>query len=117
MSAEKMVGRVRAVVEKAVSPVPLELAVQGETPPMIAPEDAPIVRLLSAELGQSGSGSAPFGTDGGWLSRLGLDCVLWGPGSIEVAHKPNESLPVAEFVRAGELLDRIVHRACVQGTA
>ena len=84
---------------------------------MIAPENAPIVRLLAAELGESGSGSAPFGTDGGWLSRLGLDCVLWGPGSIEVAHKPNESLPVAEFVRAGELLARIVHRACVQGTA
>ena len=82
---------------------------------MIVSDDAPILRLLSAELGQTGSGSAPFGTDGGWLSRLGLDCVLWGPGSIEVAHKPNESLPVAEFVRAGELLTRIVRRACASG--
>ena len=27
------------------------------------------------------------------------------------------SLPLAEFVRAGELLTRIVHRACVQGAA
>ncbi len=117
MLADEMTGRVRAAVEKAVSRVPFELAIQGETPPMIAAEDAPIVRLLSAELGQTGTGSAPFGTDGGWLSRLGLDCVLWGPGSIEVAHKPNESLPVAEFVRAGELLARIVHRACVQETA
>jgi acetylornithine deacetylase len=84
---------------------------------MMAAEDAPIVRLLARELGQTGSGSAPFGTDGGWLSRLGLDCAIWGPGSIEVAHKPNESLPVAEFVRAGELLTRVVHRACAEGTA
>jgi acetylornithine deacetylase len=116
MSADDMTERVRATVHKAVSQVPFELTLAGETPPMIAPDDAPIVRLLSAELGESGSGSAPFGTDGGWLSRLGLDCVLWGPGSIEVAHKPDESLPVAEFVRAGELLARIVHRACVQAT-
>jgi len=30
-----------------------------------------------------------------------------------VAHKPNESLPVAEFRRAGDLLDRLVYQACV----
>jgi acetylornithine deacetylase len=112
MSADEMTVRVRAVVQEAVSRVPFELAVLGETPPMITLEDAPIVRLLATELGQTENGSAPFGTDGGWLSRLGLDCVIWGPGSIEVAHKPNESLPVAEFVRAGELLTRVVHRAC-----
>ena len=51
------------------------------------------------------------------LSRLGLDCVIWGPGSIEVAHKPNEWLSVAEFVRAGDGLTRVVHRACVEGLA
>jgi acetylornithine deacetylase len=115
MSADEMTRRVCAVVQDAVSQVPFELAVLGETPPMMTAEDALVVRLLAAELGQTGSGSAPFGTDGGWLSRLGLDCVIWGPGSIEVAHKPNESLPVAEFVRAGELLTRLVHRACVAG--
>ncbi len=117
MSADEMTGRVRAVVQEAVSRVPFELAVLGETPPMMVAENAPILRLLAEELGQAGSGSAPFGTDGGWLSRLGLDCVIWGPGSIEVAHKPNESLPVAEFVRAGELLTRIVHRACAAESA
>ena len=82
---------------------------------MLAPEDAPIISLVNRELGQTGTGSAPFGTDGGWLSRLGLDCVLWGPGDIAVAHKPNDWLPVAEFVRAGELLTRVVHRACEAG--
>ena len=89
----------------------------GETPPMIAAEDAPIYRLLAGEMGQTGHRERSFGTDAGWLSRLGLDCVIWGPGSIEVAHKPNEWLPVAEFVRAGELLTRVVHRACVEGLA
>jgi acetylornithine deacetylase len=117
MSADEITGRVRAMVQETVSRVPFELLVLGETPPMLTTQDAPILRLLADELGHSGSGSAPFGTDGGWLSRLGLDCAIWGPGSIEVAHKPNESLPVAEFIRAGELLTRVVHRACTAGPA
>jgi acetylornithine deacetylase len=116
MSADEMTGRVRSVVQ-TVSRVPFELVVLGETPPMITADNSPIVRLLAGELGQTGTGSASFGTDGSWLSRLGLDCVIWGPGSIEVAHKPNESLPVAEFVRAGELLTGIVHRSCVAESA
>jgi acetylornithine deacetylase len=117
MSADEMTKRIRAVVQEAVSPVPFELALLGETPPMITAENAPILRLLAGELGETEYGSASFGTDGGWLGRLGLDCVICGPGAIEVAHKPNESLPVAEFVRAGELLSRIVHRACVAESA
>ncbi len=117
MSADDMIARVRSAVQAAVTRVPFELTVLGETPPMMVAEDAPIHRMLAAELGQAESGSAPFGTDGGWLSRLGLDCVLCGPGSIEVAHKPNESLPIGEFVRAGDLLARVVHRACVEGLA
>lgn len=116
MSAEEMTARVHAAVEGAVSRVPFTLTVLGETPPMIAAEDAPVHRMLAEELGQRETGSAPYGTDGGWLSRLGLDCVICGPGSIEVAHKPNESLPVAEFARAGELLDRVVRRACRSGS-
>ena len=115
MSADEMRGRVQTTVQAAVSRVPFELTVLGESPPMIVAEDAPVYRLLATELGQRESASAPFATDGGWLGRLGLDCVLWGPGSIEVAHKPNESLPVAEFARAGDLLTRVVHRACVEG--
>jgi acetylornithine deacetylase len=115
MSADEMTERVRAVVHEAASRVPYELVVLGDTPPMITAENAPILRLLGGELEQTEYGSASFGTDGGWFSRLGLDCVIWGPGAIEVAHKPNEWLPIAEFVRAGELLTRLVYRACVAG--
>ncbi len=117
MSVEEIVDRMQLAVDKAVSEVPFELTVVGETPPMIAAEDAPIFRLLTADFGLPTATSAPFGTDAGWLSRMGLDCVIWGPGSIEVAHKPNEWMPVAEFTRAGELLSRVVHRACVEGIA
>jgi acetylornithine deacetylase len=117
MSVEEAVGRVQSAVYRAVSKVPFTLTVVGETPPMITPEDVPIYRLLTAHCGLPTITSAPFGTDAGWLSRLGLDCVIWGPGSIEVAHKPNEWMPVAEFNRAGDLLTRVVDRVCMEGFA
>jgi acetylornithine deacetylase len=54
-----------------------------------------------------------FATDAGWLQRIGLECVLFGPGTIEVAHRPNEWLPIAEFIRAGHILDGLIQRTCL----
>jgi acetylornithine deacetylase len=54
-----------------------------------------------------------FATDAGWLQRMGLQCVLFGPGSIEVAHRPNEFIPVAELTRAREVVGRIIDLRCV----
>ena len=50
--------------------------------------------------GAAEAGAVSYATDGGWLSELGLDCAIWGPGSIAVAHKPDEFLPKADLARA-----------------
>jgi acetylornithine deacetylase/succinyl-diaminopimelate desuccinylase-like protein len=44
---------------------------------------------------------------------LGLDCAIWGPGSISVAHKPDEWLPKADLARAREVLGGLIERFCV----
>ena len=56
-----------------------------------------------------------FATDAGWLQGAGFQCVLFGPGSIEVAHRANEFMPAEEFRRAGDVLDGLIHRRCVAG--
>jgi acetylornithine deacetylase/succinyl-diaminopimelate desuccinylase-like protein len=38
---------------------------------------------------------------------------VFGPGSIEVAHRPNEFVPVAELERAGDVLDELIRRRCI----
>ena len=52
-------------------------------------------------------------SDAGHLARMGVDCVLFGPGSIDVAHRPNEFIPIDEFQRAKGLLRSLVHQMCV----
>jgi acetylornithine deacetylase len=113
MPAEAMTERVREVVAAALPDEPFELSALGESPAMMLDEHAHLHRELCEMVGQYGTESVAFATDAGWLQRVGLRCAVFGPGSIEVAHRPNEFLPVAEFVRAGSLLDDLIRRRCL----
>ncbi len=113
MSSPEMVERVRAAVQDALGTRAFELEILGDSPAMLLDEETAVYRSLCRDVDQRRSHSISFATDGGWLTAHGFRCVVFGPGSIEVAHKPNEWLPVDQFVRAGTLLDGAVHRHCV----
>ncbi len=115
MAAGILVERVRASLASALQDAPLtswQLEVVNLSPPLATPADAPLHRELCDLLGQPQSVAVNYSSDGGALAMLGLDCVLWGPGSIEVAHRANEFLPKVEWQRAGELLDALIERFC-----
>jgi acetylornithine deacetylase len=113
MDAEEMSARVRAAVAGALPGEPFELTFLGESPAMMLDEDAALYRELCALVGQHGTESVAFATDAGWLQTVGFRCAIFGPGSIEVAHRPNEFLPIEEFERAGRLLDDMIRRRCL----
>jgi acetylornithine deacetylase len=113
MTVDDIAARVRAAVAGAVEE-PFALEPVSESPAMLLDPDAPIHRALCEAVGQRESHSVMFASDAGWLQRAGFESVLFGPGSIEVAHQPNEFLPVKEFRRAGEVLDGLIHRSCVR---
>jgi len=122
----EVAARIRHAVGEAVAgdgaagedgdPVPVAFEILSDSPPLATPADAPLHRHLCAALGQ-GDGAAcdrsvAFATDAGWLQRLGLDCVVFGPGSIEVAHRPNESIPKADLAAARDRLEELVDSFC-----
>src|SRR5205814_802434 len=113
MSPDEMAERIRATVRPAVGGDPFTLDHVSMSPAMMLPAEAEIHRKLCDAVGQHESHSVMFATDAGWLQRIGLDCVLFGPGTIEVAHRANESLPVAEFIRGGRLLGDLIQRTCL----
>lgn len=112
-SGTEATDRVRRAVEGAVGAGSYALEPISESPPMATPETAAIHGALCALVGQTGSRAVSFTTDGGWLGTLGLDCVVFGPGTIQAAHRPNEWLPVAEFERAAGLLEALIRDRCV----
>jgi acetylornithine deacetylase len=98
--------RIRAAAPDA------EIELDGYSEPLLTGEDREIHRFLCELVGQTASRGAPFATDGGPLSALDLDTVIWGPGSIEVAHRADEWLPKDEFRRCAELLPQLVEAFC-----
>jgi hypothetical protein len=51
---------------------------------------------------------APFATDGGELEAAGIRSVICGPGELEQAHRPDESLPISHLRRGSELIREVV---------
>ena len=113
MSVDAMTERIRAVVAAAMPHEAFDLRLLGESPALMLDEGADLHRDLCGLVGQRGSASVAFATDAGWLQTVGLRCAVFGPGSIEVAHRANEFLPIAEFERAATLLDELVRSRCL----
>jgi len=68
-----------------------------------------VCELLSGHSGQS----VAFGTEAPFLQQLGLDTIVLGPGSISVAHQPDEYMALAEVQPCVHLLQSLVKRFCL----
>jgi acetylornithine deacetylase len=112
LSSEELIERVGRAVREAAHPFEPDVELLSDSPPLLLDAASPIHRHLCSLVGQSTDSSVSFATDAGWLQRLGMDCAIFGPGSIEVAHKPNEFLPKDEFAAARGLLERTIRHFC-----
>ncbi|MFB6126120.1 MAG: M20/M25/M40 family metallo-hydrolase [Halolamina sp.] len=88
-------------------------AVQFE--PAETDPDAAVVRALQASMADTGlDDTAPrgatYGADNRHYVAAGIPTVLFGPGHIEQAHFPNETVPWAEVEQARETLAATVRR-------
>jgi acetylornithine deacetylase/succinyl-diaminopimelate desuccinylase-like protein len=114
MDAEAMATRLQETAAEAVAPAPPpEWELLSISHPMELPAASPLYRTLCALAGEPAEPAADYTTDAGWLQRMGMDCVLYGPGSIRVAHKPDEHVPVDDLVRARAVLGRLVAAHCL----
>ena len=81
-------------------------------PSFETPATSEFVRACEAVSGAA-SEAVMFGTEAPYFAQLGMDTVVLGPGSIDVAHQPNETLRVADLERASEIYAGLLHRYCV----
>ncbi len=112
MEFADLLTQVREAVANAAGGDHIVVEELGNSPPLLLDEEAPIHRYLLGLVGQTGRGSASYSTDGGWLAQAGLDCAVFGPGSISVAHKPNEFIPKADLEQARGYLTQAVEHFC-----
>lgn len=108
----EMTTRVEKAVREAIGEEDWVLETVGLSPPMETAPDSDLFQALQAEGGDTTDQGVGFATDAGWLQQMGHACVIFGPGSIEVAHRPNEWIDAGELTRAGQILDRQIRRWC-----
>lgn len=83
------------------------------TPSMLTPEGSPLQGLLSAHACSHQTSAASFATDGGNLEKLGISSMIFGPGSIDVAHAPDEYVERAALERAVHIVEAVVRDRCL----
>lgn len=59
------------------------------------------------------AGTVDFGTEGPFLTQLGMETVIMGPGDIRLAHQPNEYIDLVQLEEFQSLLSKLVHQLCV----
>jgi len=80
---------------------------------MRSPRDSALERALRATLGgDDGPSGAPFATDGGAFERGGIASLICGPGDLDQAHQPDESMPRAAFESGVGVIHTVVARLC-----
>ncbi len=112
MNSAAAVEWIKDTVVKSRPGTKIEIEVCNDNPPMLLAENAPVHSALCALLGQKQSYGVGYASDAGVLASMGLECVLFGPGSIDVAHRPGEYLAVSEFEKTRPVLERLVERFC-----
>lgn len=112
-------GEVRAEMDARLGDIAAERDIGIEIGPVFppvasyeTPADGELVRTLEQLSGRS-SGSVAFGTEAPFFQALGMETVVFGPGSIDQAHQPDEYLETSNIRPAVDVLTELIGRYCV----
>jgi acetylornithine deacetylase len=83
------------------------------TPAMHTPATSSIVRVAEKLTGHD-SEAVAFCTEGPYLTQLGIETLILGPGDIAQAHQPDEFLALDRLQPTVDLLSGLIRRFCLE---
>ena len=96
-----------------LSGVSATVALQQDAQALLTREGTPLESDLRPFARDPKLGAVPFATDGGNLAVLGTEPLVFGPGSIDVAHRPDEYVPAADIVATVGVVECLVRTRCL----
>jgi acetylornithine deacetylase len=88
----------------------IELGPARVVPGLQSPRGTALEKALLEVLGPHEPGGAPFCTDGGRLAAAGIHSLVCGPGDLDQAHQPDESLPRDAFEQGPDRILAVLSR-------
>ncbi len=71
---------------------------------------SPAETLAKALAGTNATAAVSYGTEAGFFQELGIPTVICGPGSIEDAHRPDESIALDQVEACVQFMARLADR-------
>ena len=81
-------------------------------PALSTNEQSHIVKVAEEITGNK-SASVVFGTEGPYMTQLGMETIILGAGSIRVAHQANEYIEIAQLQPAIDTYANIIKEICL----
>ncbi len=103
--------RTQLVAERTHSKIDVE-TMCPTIPPFETNSSSKLVKMLSHATQHSPRGVA-FGTEAPFYQALGIETVVFGPGSVNQAHQPDEYLSMDRLQPTLAILENLVHTYCV----
>lgn len=105
-----MAGRLEAVSARHGTAIEVSL-LSPTLSPYETPRDGELIAHLERLSGKT-AGTVAFGTEAPFLRALGMETAVFGPGSIDQAHQPDEYLGKAFIAPATDALSALIERYC-----
>ncbi|MDP3531816.1 MAG: acetylornithine deacetylase [Alphaproteobacteria bacterium] len=80
----------------------------SKIPSFKAFEDSPFVEILKSVTGVNELNSVSYGAEAGIFVENGIDSIICGPGNIDQAHEPNESISLDQLMRCEEFIEKLI---------
>ena len=102
-AANVLLPKMRAVSSKA----DIRIITEAPVPPLNDSNADEAATLVSQITGRNSRGVVSFGSDAGYFSNAGFSTVLYGPGSISRAHKPDEYIEIDELAQGLDFMRKL----------
>jgi len=113
MDTHRVIDEMRVRVEDACGETPVTVKPLFEpVPPYATAADGQLVRTVESLSGQPAR-TVAFGTEAPFFQSLGMETVVFGPGSIDQAHQPDEYIDAAQLKPAEEALAALIGHYCL----
>lgn len=83
---------------------------EGEVDGLEDDSSSPAVQMMTELLGTTETSTVPFGTEAGIYQMAGIPAVVCGPGSIEVAHQPDEYIGLEQLEACLDMMEGLGER-------
>ena len=114
---DAIIERFRACADRLVAEMGGDCAapaitttVTSSTAAFVPEDDSPAETLVKAVAGANEANSVAFGTEAPCYQQAGMSVVVFGPGSIDQAHKPDEYIALEQVDACVEFMRRLMKR-------